>query len=155
MTNSVNILSIFTLCGFILAACHSSEGSTQSHLASPFARSTTLPEMVSPPSQTPHLATLVFQQPAAGIRNGSEGELVVITIYPNIPDQRCAIIAPDQILKVVKSRRETLQVSIANMETTIEPGSEHTFNVPLGQYLAPGMHLIEVNPCCGASLWLK
>ena len=155
MTNFIKILSIFVLCSFILTACRPSESISQSPLASPYASSTTFPEKVVPPSQTPNLATPVSQEPAAGICGGFEGELVVITIYPDIPDPRCAIIKPEQMLKVVNSRQETLQVSIANMAATIDPGGEHLFNVPFGQYLAPGVHLIEVKPCCGASLWLK
>jgi hypothetical protein len=155
MTNFIKMLYIFALCAFILTACRPSEGSSQSPLASPSTTSTTFPEKVNSPSQTPNLATPVSQEPAAGICGGFEGELVVITIYPDIPDPRCAIIKPNQMLKVVNSRQETLQVSIANMTATIDPGGEHLFNVPFGQYLASGVHLIEVKPCCGASLWLK
>lgn len=155
MMNPTKKLSIFALCAFILTACRPSESSSQSPLASPSASSTTLPEKLNPPSQTPNLATPISQEPAAGICGGFEGDLVVITIYPDIPDPRCAIIKPNQMLKVVNSRQETLQVSIANMTTTIDPGSEYLFSVPFGQYLAPGVHLIEVKPCCGASLWLK
>jgi predicted small lipoprotein YifL len=155
MANFVKAFCMLILCVLTLAACRSIEGNHQGPLESPLASTTTVQETETVPSQTPGLATPYSQEPAAGICGSFEDEVVVITINPDIPDPRCVIIAPDQILKVVNNRQETLQVSIANMEATIEPGSEHTFNVPFGQYLAPGVHLIEVKPCCGASLWLK
>jgi hypothetical protein len=155
MTNSTKMLFTFTLCAFILNACCPTEGRSHIPLASPSASAVTLPETESPPAQPPNLATPVSQEPAAGICGSFEGEWVVITVNPDIPDPRCAIINPDQMLKVVNGRQVTLQVSIADMTTTIEPGGEHTFDTPFGQYLAPGVHLIEVNPCCGASLLLK
>jgi hypothetical protein len=153
--NFIKTLSIFALCAFILTACRPSESSSQSPSASPSAGSTTFPEKVTPPSQTANLATPVSQEPAVGICSEFEGGLAVITVYPDISYPRCAIIKPDQMLKVVNSRQETLRASIANMTAGIDPDGEHLFNMPFGQYLAPGVHLVQVKPCCGASLWLK
>jgi len=48
-----------------------------------------------------------------------------------------------------------LQVSLAGQQASLEPGGEVLFEVPLGQLLAPGVHRIEVSPCCGAELWLQ
>jgi hypothetical protein len=153
--NSIKWLCMLVMGTVILAACVSFEGSNQNPTGSPHASSTPSLETESVPTKTPSLATPVSQEPAAGICGSFEGEWVVITIYPDIADPRCTIITPNQMLKVVNQRQETIQVSIANMEATIEPGGEHTFDTPFGQYLAPGVHLIEVKPCCGASLWLK
>jgi hypothetical protein len=74
-----------------------------------------------------------------------------------MPDPRCVIIQPDQMLKVVNGLPETVTGSIANMGATIEPGGKPAFNLPFGHYLAPGgVHTIYSNLCCGgASLWLK
>jgi hypothetical protein len=159
MTSSFKFILVHALGVFLLAACRSIEGEPQNHLASPSPIPSANPEATTQtnvaPSQVPDLATPVASQPAAGICGGFEGALVVITIYPDIPDPRCTIITPDQILKVVNSREETLQVSIANFEATIEPGGERIFNLPFGQYLAPGVHNVEVLPCCGAALWLQ
>jgi hypothetical protein len=102
----------------------------------------------------PH-ATPVAESPAAGICATSEGMQVTITIYPDIPDPRCSLIRPEQILKVVNAREDPLLVSIGQMEAEIAPGSSYLFDLPFGKYLAPGVHRIEVQPCCGAELWLQ
>jgi hypothetical protein len=102
-----------------------------------------------------NLATPAAQQPAAGICGHMEGELAVVTIYPDIPDPRCQIVSVDQKLKVVNRRLETLEVSLASLEAVIEPGGERTFQVPFGEILAPGVHYLQVLPCCSAALWLQ
>lgn len=101
------------------------------------------------------LATPVSQQPAAGICARAEGDIVVITINPDVPDPRCVIIAPDQILKVVNNREEDIQVSLGVFNASIPKGEDSVAELPFGDYLAPGVHVIEVSPCCGASLWLQ
>lgn len=101
------------------------------------------------------LATPVSDQPAAGICGGTEDRVLTVTIYPDIPDPRCAIVRPDQVLRVVSQRQETLQVSLAGLKTTLEPGGEYTFSIPFGELLAPGVHRLEVLPCCGSELWLQ
>jgi hypothetical protein len=155
MKKPIKTLCMLITGAVILAACLSFEGRIQNPSSSPPASSTTSLETESVPTKIPSLATPVVQEPAAGICGSFDGEWVVITIYPDIPDPRCAIITPDQMLKVVNQRQETIQVFIGNLEATIEPGSEYAFNMPFGEYLAPGVHLLEVKPCCGASLWLK
>ena len=103
----------------------------------------------------PPLATPVAHSPAAGICARFEGQIVTITIRPDIPDPRCAFIRPDQILEVVNNRGETLQVKIGHLQAELSPGQSHTFDLPFGEYLLPGVHRIEVQPCCGAELVLE
>jgi len=159
MRSFIKLLPMFSPIIFLLTACGSMEFSVQSHLTSSPPISTSNQELEGQteihPDQAPILATPVSQEPAAGICGAFEGELVIITINSDIPDPRCVIISPVQMLKIVNRRHETLQVSLVNLETTIESGGEHTFQMPFGQYLAPGVHYIEVLPCCGAALWLQ
>jgi hypothetical protein len=154
MKKSIKTLCMLITGAVILTACLSFGGRIHEPTGLPPA-SSTFPEKETLPTQSPNLATPISLEPAAGICGSFEGKWVVITIYPDIPDPRCAIIAPDQMLKVVNSRQETLRVSIGTMEAMIEPGDEHTFDIPFGQYLAPGVHRIGVDPCCGAELWLQ
>jgi hypothetical protein len=84
-----------------------------------------------------------------------EGDLVTATIYPDIPDPRCIEARPEQRLKVINRTSETLNVVIGNFQADIEPEAEYTFDMPVGEYLAPGVHLIQVSPCCSPELWLK
>jgi hypothetical protein len=137
----------FSFCIFLLTACGAFEFNVESYLIS----LTPTPTK----SQVLPLATPVSQEPAAGICGSFKGEIVTITIRPDIPDPRCAIVTPDQVLKIVNTREESLQVSVANLRTTIRPGDEFTFQIPFEKYLAPGVHFIEALPCCGAAIWLQ
>jgi hypothetical protein len=108
------------------------------------------------PADTPvQLATSVASQPAAGICGESEGTVVTMTINPDIPDPRCLVVRPDQKLRVINRRDETLEISLGQLSATLEPGAEHTFEQPFGQLLLPGVHLLSVSPCCGGEIWLK
>ena len=103
----------------------------------------------------PALATPVADSPAAGICAEFDGKVVTVTIHPDIPDPRCGLIQPDQKLEVVNAREETLLVAIGHLEAEIAAGERHLFDLEFGEYLAPGVHRVEVQPCCGAELWLK
>jgi hypothetical protein len=100
------------------------------------------------------LATPAAQSPAAGICAEFDGPWVTITVRPDIPDPRCALIRPEQMLEVVNQREETLSIRIGYLEVELAPGESHKFEVPFGDYLAPGVHVIQVQPCCGAELVL-
>jgi hypothetical protein len=100
-------------------------------------------------------STAYAQQPAAGICASFEGTVVTITINPDIPDPRCAKIKPEQTLTVVNNTHNTLQVSLSEFTTSVEPGDTTVIKSPFGDYLEPGVHQLQVTPCCGAELWLE
>lgn len=79
---------------------------------------------------------------------------MTITINPDMPDPRCSKITADQMLEVINNRAETVLVKLGHLEATLAPGESHKFELPFGDYLAPGVHRIEVQPCCGAELVL-
>jgi hypothetical protein len=81
--------------------------------------------------------------------------VVTVTIRPDIPDPRCVAVAPHQQLRVINGRQVEIHVRIAAVEAALAPGDVHLFTVPFGALLAPGVHRVEVLPCCGAELWLK
>jgi hypothetical protein len=101
------------------------------------------------------LATPYAQQPAAGICASFDSSIVTITINPDIPDPRCAKIKPDQTLAVVNNTQDPLLVTIGKYAASVEPGEKTMFATPFGEYLAPGVHQLQVSPCCGAELWLE
>jgi hypothetical protein len=100
------------------------------------------------------LATPIAQSPAAGICADFAEEVVTVTIHPDITDPRCSFIHPDQILEVINNRDETITIVIGHLEASLAPGESHLFDLPFGEYLAPGVHRIDVQPCCGAELVL-
>lgn len=105
------------------------------------------------PSQIPSLATPISQYPAAGICSDFDGRIVVVPISNANPGLRCMMATSDQMLKVVNNRQQIIQISLGNLETILEPGSTYTFPVPIGEFLALGVHPIDISPCCGLELW--
>lgn len=114
-----------------------------------------MPEATIRPTATFVLATPVSQEPAAGICGSSGTEVIEATIYPDIPDPRCAQVRAEQVLRVVNRTEGPLEVRIGPFAATVEPGGEYTLDVPFGDYLAPGVHSLLVLPCCGPELWLQ
>ena len=112
------------------------------------------PEAI-PTETRPVQAAPVSDSPAAGICAEFDGETVFIKINPDMPDPRCAMLHYGQKLEVSNNRAEVLQVEIGGLEATIQPGESYLFDVPLSDYLLSGVHTINVDPCCGAELWLK
>ena len=101
------------------------------------------------------LATPAAESPAAGICAEFSESQVLVTINPDIPDPRCTKIQPSQKLVVENRRQENLRVQIGPFDVLISPGGRHLFDLPFGDYLAPGVHQMIVSPCCGAELWLE
>ncbi|HSB65221.1 MAG TPA: hypothetical protein VLD65_01505 [Anaerolineales bacterium] len=132
------------ICFLVLTACSTS--------ASPPS-----PVQSTPPEMMPTyvLSTPYAQQPAAGICASSDGQIVEITINVDMPSPRCAKIRPEQTLVIVNATLSTIQVSIGNFSTSILPGAQYPIDVPFGDYLAPGVHLINATPYFGAELWLE
>ena len=119
-----------------------------------------LPTLASTPTpaitqEGPPLATPYAQEPAAGICASFWGGGVTVTINPDMPDPRCAKVRADQKLTVVNQTDSTLEISIGKFSTSIESGAQSIIETPFGEYLAPGVHQLQVSPCCGAELWLE
>ncbi len=101
------------------------------------------------------LATPYAQQPAAGICASFEGEMVTVIINGDMPAPRCAKVRADQTLTVVNNTQNKLEVSLGRFDLTLQPGDQNTIDVPFGEYLEPGVHQLQVNPCCEAEIWLE
>jgi hypothetical protein len=100
------------------------------------------------------LATPFSQEPASGICGMAEGEWVRMTIYTDIPDPRCVKVKPEQKLTVVNQTKGRINVSLGLFQSYLDPGEEAHLDQPFGTYLASGVHLLEVDPCCGGAIWL-
>lgn len=109
---------------------------------------------LEPTAKSLPLATPYSQEPAAGICASPEGETVVVNLYTDMPDPRCSQVKPDQMLTVINQTHDNLEVSIGRFATSLAPGAEFSIDIPFGEYLAPGVHQLQVAPCCGAEIWL-
>jgi hypothetical protein len=102
----------------------------------------------------PYLATPHAQSPTAGICGSFNEDYATITIYPDIPDPRCLEIKPEQRLKVTNRTEGKIQVKIGLFQAEIKPNEVYIFDEPVGEYLAPGVHRVQVSPCCSSELML-
>jgi hypothetical protein len=108
----------------------------------------------TPPTSTPERATPYAAQPAAGICGEAQGDEVVMTLEPGIPDPRCVIVTPGQHLRVVNRTGSAIRIGLGGFVADIAPDDEAVFGTPFAEYLLPGVHLLQADPCCGGELWL-
>ena len=118
-------------------------------------QSTPVAPVASNTAPPAYRATPAAESPAAGICGAWEGDVVTFTIRPDIPDPRCGEARPGQVLRVVNQREEGIRARIGLFEADIPPGGEYFFDMPLGEYLMPGVHVVEISPCCSPELILK
>ena len=100
------------------------------------------------------LATPYAQEPAAGICTTFDGDVVTITLNADVPDPRCTKVRPDQTLKVVNNTVTPLSISIGPFKSALLAANAYSIDVPFSDYLKPGVHQLQVSPCCGAEIWL-
>jgi len=114
------------------------------------------PEAEIPTTPVSDLKPADADSPAAGIcADPPRGEFVVMTIRPDVPDPRCAKARPDQQLVLVNGTESPVQALLGKFDVTIQPGEEGRVDIALGEYLAPGVHFIQVSaPGLGGELWL-
>ena len=141
--------SLFALVAVLiipLSACVQSGTLSTSTTPTPTANDTTSPYA---------LATPYAQEPAAGICATFDGDVVTITLNADMPDPRCARVRPDQTLKVVNNAVTPLSISIGPFKSALLAANAYSIDFPFGDYLEPGVHQLQVSPCCGAEIWLE
>jgi hypothetical protein len=96
------------------------------------------------------------QTPAAGIcAEPPAGDVATITINVDAPSPRCSKITPEQRLRVVNNTAEPVQVELARFRVTVAPAEAQVLDAPAGDYLAPGVHVLQVSSTAGgAEVWL-
>jgi hypothetical protein len=102
----------------------------------------------------PFLATPYAYSPAAGFCGSIEVAQVMISIELGIANPRCVQVRADQTLGVVNHTEGPIEVSLGTYKATLDPAQSVGFDKPFGEYLARGVHLLGVSPCCGAELVL-
>jgi hypothetical protein len=109
----------------------------------------------TPTLDTRSLAPPDSQEPAAGICGSVSTVGVVIRLDQDIADPRCVKVRANQTLSIYNNTDKNLDVSFAGiLQTELAPGIKTSIDTPFGEYLAPGVHQLNVSPCCGAEIWL-
>ena len=67
---------------------------------------------------------------AAGICGQAEGEVVTMTIRPDVPDPRCLSVTSTQRLRVVNSRGEPITVTLFTQTASIAVGGSIWLQAP-------------------------
>lgn len=121
----------------------------------------------SPTSTTGHGDSLVpadAERPAAGICGTSSGPLATVEVNPDTPAPRCLTVRPGQRLRVVNVSSRfgqsgtSVTVTFADFPPRVlRVGDATTFDRPVGDYLAPGVHNVRISLYGGggAEVWLR
>jgi hypothetical protein len=129
------------------------------HIASATAQNTQTPTPAATPSALrSYRATPISAEPAAGICAGPyEGLIAVMNIEQDVPvpSIRCLLLGPNQKLKVVNSTSKMQHIVLGLFQADIEPDGEYTFDMPLGEYLEPGVHALQGADGFYPELWLR
>lgn len=101
------------------------------------------------------LATPYAAQPAAGICGETpELEIVEAQVWPDIPSPRCLRVLPDQRLRLVNRTPEAIRWELGAFAGIIDTQSEAILPQPFGQFLAPGVHILQTSPYSGPEIWV-
>ena len=101
--------------------------------------------------------------PAAGICGGESGAVVTVTANLGGPGPRCLSVTSNQRLRVVNGSNadgqpgRPITITFAGFAPRVVPaGGATLFDQALGEYLAPGVHSINISLYAGsAEIWLK
>lgn len=101
---------------------------------------------------TVELAPAGSEFPASGVCPEPPGGTVVTwVINPDIPSPRCNQIRPDQTVAFVNETEETIQIQLGPYPLAITSGSTGEIDQPVGNYLAPGVHVAHASIYGGQS----
>lgn len=102
------------------------------------------------------------QGPAAGACGTANGTVIVIGIYPDTPEPRCAQVRADQRLEVTNDTNKfgqagnPITVTFADFPPRhLNVGQSTLFDRPFGDYLETGDHIVHVDGAAGAEVWFK
>jgi hypothetical protein len=103
----------------------------------------------------PPLATPVSDTPAAGICAEAQSPIAEMTMRPHVPAPRCLRVRADQRLRVVNSLETGVKISLGRESAALKAGGEYVFELPFGELVMPGVHILQASQCCAGSIWLQ
>jgi hypothetical protein len=83
------------------------------------------------------------------------GDEAVMRLGPGIPDPRCLIVRKSQHLRVVNDTGAAVTLGLGPFSFVLPANGETVIGPPFGDFLMPGVHTLQVDPCCGGELWLR
>lgn len=154
LRNTARLMVCLAVTLLTLAGCQAAIEDTAQSLPT-LAGATNTPAIPSEET-TPPMATPYAQSPAAGICGEPTSEdTVQVEIWPDIPSPRCLVVHGDQYLRIMNRTDEPLVISLGRLAGSALPGEAITLELPFGQYLEPGVHVVLATPFGGPEIWLK
>lgn len=96
------------------------------------------------------------QTPVAGICSGSVDSAVVnIDINGDTANPRCVKVTANQQLQITNNLDKSIQVSLGQYSSTIQPKENQKLGPTFATYLAPGVHSVVVTGGPGPEIWLQ
>jgi hypothetical protein len=107
-------------------------------------------------AEQPKLAPPDAEEPAAASCAEAQGTEAVISFNPTFPDPRCIIVGADQRLRIVNRLNKEIRVELGAVSVIVGPGFEGAIGPRFGDYLEPGVHLLEESAYEGdPEVWLR
>jgi hypothetical protein len=119
---------------------------------------TTTSTTAGPPSGT--LKPPDSEFPAAGTCGGVPGPVTEAEMRDDVPAPRCLQVLADQKLRLTNGLGVPITVDFADFHTVIQPGQAYLFDRPVGEFLALGVHRMEITHdlpdanTTGPEIWL-
>lgn len=86
---------------------------------------------------------------AAGICADAVGNIVSVSINPDVPDPRCVQVDGGQRLSVVNHTNDGQKVTIGDINIILEPGEEYLIDQPMSSFLQPCCNYLQSDPGMG------
>jgi hypothetical protein len=117
-------------------------------IAAPSGRRTPAAERLRPPDA---------DAPAAPICAFQPGDRVAFEILEGIPNPRCARALASQTIALSNATAERIGFDLGGGPVAVEAGTSWTFDNPVGEWLAPGVHRIAMAFYAGSGpeLWVQ
>lgn len=94
--------------------------------------------------------------PAAGICGLATGKVVTVHVRGDVvANPRCLVVRHDQRLRVTNELGRPITVTLgSHFRATIPNRQTYEFPVPLGTYLAPGVHDLVATSAFAPEIWV-
>jgi REP element-mobilizing transposase RayT len=100
------------------------------------------------------LAPPDFEEPASGICAEGQGDVVAVDINADVPSPRCVKVTSQQQIEVHNRTLSAVQLQLGLKRAQVEAGGTYRFGQPVGEFLAPGVHVLLAAPFSGPEVWL-
>ncbi|UCC76671.1 MAG: hypothetical protein JSW37_14385, partial [Anaerolineales bacterium] len=93
-------------------------------------------------------------EPASGVCAEGQGDVVAVDINPDVPSPRCVKVTSQQRIEVHNRTQSAVELKLGFKRAQVEASGTYNFEQPVGEFLAPGVHVLLAAPFSGPEVWL-